>query len=90
MSRLDDILTDFRINSDGTFVGGDAPAYKKAIHEIKVVLRELVGASDTPDWDYEFDMCNTCDFQPTDNTQKCLCVYRNELRDSIKLQISKM
>lgn len=94
MSTLDNILMGMVV--DHINFGQDKESdemfkadLKQAKKEIQDTFREYLQA-DIPDWDREYGMCNTCDFQPTDDTENCLCIYRNQLRDEVKARISKL
>ena len=95
MSKLDLIL--LSMVEDHILFGADSESdevfaadLRHAKKEIKDLLYEYVGASDIPDWDNEYSMCNTCDFQPTDDTQNCICVFRNQLKNEIKVRLEKL
>lgn len=94
MTTLDYILT--KMVEDHISFGQDEESdevfdadLKQAKKEITDLIREYL-ENEIPDWDYEYGMCNSCDFQPTDDTQNCLCIYRNRLRDEVKARISKL
>lgn len=94
MTRLDHIL--MGMVADHINFGADKESddmfkddLKQAKKEIKDLIREYL-TGEIPDWDYEYSMCNSCDFQPTDDTQNCLCIYRNKLRDEVKERISTL
>lgn len=45
------------------------------------VVEQAIGENETPDWDDEYNMCNTCEFERTDDSKDCLCRIRNKLRE---------
>lgn len=45
---------------------------------------ELISSDEQQDWDSEYMMCNRCDFQTTDDSKDCICVYRNKLRGELR------
>ena len=47
----------------------------------------LIGSDVKQHWDDDDWFCNKCEFQPTDDTKNCICVYQNELRATLREEI---
>lgn len=48
---------------------------KRQIHNL--ISRKIIGADKSSDFDHDFGYCQTCEFQPTDGTENCICKMIN-------------
>lgn len=62
---------------------------KEALTALSKIIDEAIGGDEksqfSNDGSGEFlDFCEVCDFMPSDDTDHCICYYRNKLRAEIK------
>lgn len=63
---------------------------KEAKESIKALMLEIIGEDEHQKWDKYYDFCEWCDFQPTDDTQDCVCVFRNKLRAELRKKVEAL
>ena len=61
-----------------------------AKQQIKALVLELIGEDETQEFEPEYGFCDTCEFEPTDDTKHCICYYRNQLREEIRKSVGEL
>lgn len=56
------------------------PCISAAQQEIEALMLDIIGEDEQQIWDEEGSWCEHCEFQPTDDTKNCICIFRNRLR----------
>lgn len=63
---------------------------KEAKESIKALMLEIIGKYEEQNWDDDGGYCITCEFQPSDDTKNCICIYRNQLRDELRKAVAEL
>lgn len=66
------------------------PYIQPMLQLLRQAMEEVLGPDDKQVWDDEFYMCQRCEFEPSDDTRTCICIYKNNLRSEQRQRIENI